>query len=215
MDEEFLPKLFEPFAQEDATRTNRYGGSGLGMAITKNMVDLMGGKISVESKKGSGTTFTVDIPLQRAHHVETSENAEQAEENISISGIHVLIAEDNELNAEILMDLLDLEEVSSEWVENGQLAVELFEQSEPGQFDAILMDMRMPVMDGLTATQAIRKLERRDAATIPILALTANAFEEDVKQCLQAGMNAHLSKPVDIDQLKKLLARLLAKRRLA
>ena len=214
MDEEFLPKLFEPFAQEDATRTNRYGGSGLGMAITKNMVDLMGGKISVESKKGSGTTFTVDIPLQRAHHVETSENAGQAEESISISGIHVLIAEDNELNAEILMDLLDLEEVSSEWVENGQLAVELFEQSEPGQFDAILMDMRMPVMDGLTATQAIRKLERRDAATIPILALTANAFEEDVKQSLQAGMNAHLSKPVDIDQLKKLLAGLLAKRRL-
>lgn len=124
----------------------------------------------------------------------------------------MLIAEDQELNAEVLTDLLELEDISSEWAENGQLAVELFERSEEGHFDAILMDMRMPVMDGLTAAQEIRKLNRPDAATVPIIALTANAFEEDVKQCLQAGMNAHLAKPVDIDLLKETLAGLLSAR---
>ena len=121
----------------------------------------------------------------------------------------MLIAEDQEMNAEILAELLDMEEISSEWAENGQLAVELFACSEAGHFDAILMDMRMPVMDGLSAAREIRKLERPDAARIPIIALTANAFEEDVKQCLQAGMNAHLSKPVDIDLLKEVLSGLL------
>lgn len=122
---------------------------------------------------------------------------------LSLAGLHILIAEDMELNAEILSDLLEMEGSSSEWAENGQRAVEMY---EPGRFSAILMDMRMPVMDGLTATREIRKLD----AAIPIIALTANAFEEDVRQCLQAGMNAHLSKPVDIDQLKTQLESLLA-----
>ena len=212
MDEAFLPKLFEPFSQEDATTTNRYGGSGLGMALTKNMVDLMGGTIAVTSKKGVGTTFTVDIPLPLAEHVEAADDPNHAEEIASVAGLHVLIAEDQEMNAEILSELLDMEEVTSEWAENGQLAVELFACSEAGHFDAVLMDMRMPVMDGLTATREIRKLDRPDAKTIPIIALTANAFEEDVKQCLQAGMDAHLSKPVDIDKLKSLLGRMLAER---
>ncbi len=210
MDPAFIPKLFEPFSQEDATTTNRYGGSGLGMAITKNMVDLMGGKVSVESEKGQGTTFYVDIPLQRADHTEASDSPEPEDTEISLAGLHVLIAEDVELNAEVLTDLLEMEEITSEWARNGKLAVEMFAQSETGRFDAILMDMRMPVMDGISATKEIRKLERPDAAEIPIIALTANAFEEDVKQCLQAGMNAHLSKPVDIDQLKKCLGRLLS-----
>jgi len=113
------------------------------------------------------------------------------------------------MNAEILQDLLEMEEITSEWAENGQLAVEMFRQNEPGHFDAILMDMRMPVMDGVTATREIRNLPRPDAAQIPIIALTANAFEEDVQQCLQAGMNAHLSKPVDIDLLVLTLGRLI------
>ena len=211
MDAAFIPKLFEPFSQEDATTTNRYGGSGLGMAITKNMVDLMGGSIEVESEKDKGTTFTVRVPLQRALHVEAAPDIpEQPEADISISGLHVLIAEDMELNAEVLSDLLEMEDITSEWAENGRKAVEMFEDSEAGHFDAILMDMRMPVMDGLTASREIRKLDRQDAKTIPIVALTANAFEEDVKQCLQAGMDAHLSKPVDIDQLKKVLGKALA-----
>ena len=128
-------------------------------------------------------------------------DAAAAQDAASPKSLHILIAEDQEMNAEILSELLDLEGMTSEWAENGKLAVELFEQNEPGHFDAILMDMRMPVMDGLEATRAIRKLDRPDAASIPIIALTANAFEEDVKHCLEAGMNAHLSKPVDIDLL--------------
>ena len=218
MDEAFIPRLFEPFAQEDATSTNRYGGSGLGMAITKNMIDLMDGRIEVESKQGVGTTFTAYIPLRKAHHIDGSGQTDQSDQydqtvqkgvpEISFEGMNVLIAEDMALNAEILADLLELEDISSEWAENGQLAVEIFAESQAGHFDAILMDMRMPVMDGLTATREIRKLNRPDAATIPIIALTANAFDEDVKQCLQAGMNAHLSKPVDIELLKDTIARI-------
>ena len=209
MDETFIPKLFESFSQEDATATNRYGGSGLGMAITKNMVDLMGGTIAVESEKGRGTTFTVEVPLKRAHHVEVPDTQVQPGQDVSVAGLHVLIAEDMEMNAEILADLLELEDMTSEWAENGQRALEVFADSDEGHFDAILMDMRMPVMDGLSATREIRKLDRSDAATIPIIALTANAFEEDVQQCLSAGMNAHLSKPVEIELLKKTLSKLL------
>ena len=209
MDPAFLPKLFDPFAQEDATTTNRYGGSGLGMAITKNMVDLMGGQIDVESEKGRGTTFTVHIPLKKARHVAGAPEVETPV--LALAGLHMLIAEDMELNAEILTDLLDMEDITSEWAENGRRAVEMFEASAPGHFSAVLMDMRMPVMDGLAATRAIRALDRPDAATIPIIALTANAFEEDVRQCLQAGMNAHLSKPVEMEQLKAALGRMLAK----
>ncbi len=203
MDKEFIPRLFDAFTQEDSGNTSRYHGSGLGMAITKRFVEMMGGAIQVESEKGVGTTFTVSIPLGLVQ--ETANPEQQAEAVPALSGMHLMIAEDQPLNAEILIDLLEMEEVSAEWVENGRLAVELFAKNKPGHFDAILMDMRMPVMDGLTATREIRKLSRSDAKTIPIIALTANAFEEDVKECLQAGMNAHLSKPVDIELLKKTL----------
>ena len=211
MSEEFIPKLFEPFSQEDATTTNRYGGSGLGLALTKNMVDLMGGTISVESRKGSGTTFTVTILLKKSDHIEASDNENETVAAVSLAGLHVLLAEDVEMNAEIMTDLLEMEDITSEWAENGRRAVELFEQNEPGHFDVILMDMRMPVMDGLAATRTIRKLDRPDAAEIPIIALTANAFEEDVKACLDAGMDGHISKPVDIEKLKELLGTLLAR----
>ncbi|MBR0228465.1 MAG: response regulator [Clostridia bacterium] len=223
MDKAFIPKLFEAFSQEDATNTNRYGGSGLGMAITKSIVEMMGGSIQVESEKGLGSIFTVTVALkpgaakeapvggQAADATETPEAPETPETpEKSLAGKRMLIAEDNEINAEILTDLLDLEDVSCEWAENGQIAVEKFAASAEGYFDAILMDMRMPVMDGLTATAEIRKLNRPDAKNIPIIALTANAFEEDVQHCLQAGMNAHLSKPVDMALLKKTVGRLLA-----
>ncbi len=205
IDREYLPKIFDAFSQEDATTTNRYGGSGLGMAITKNMVDLMGGSIEVESEKGQGTTFTVCIPLKKVDHAEAAMHEVHHAEKISLEGLHVMIVEDMELNAEILTDLLEMEGMSTEWAENGRQALELFEQNDEGHFDVILMDMRMPVMDGPSATRAIRGLGRPDAAEIPIIALTANAFEEDVTTCLEAGMNAHLSKPVDIDQLEELL----------
>ena len=212
MDKAFLPRLFDAFSQEDETTTNRYGGSGLGMAITRNMVDLMGGRIEVESEKGQGTTFTVYIPLKKADRAEPAPEKASSGQAVSLSGLHVLIVEDMELNAEVLADLLDMEDITSEWAENGRRAVECFARSEAGHFSAILMDMRMPVMDGPAATRAIRGLDRPDAASIPIIALTANAFENDVKTCLQAGMNAHLSKPVDIERLKELLGRMLAGR---
>ncbi len=208
MDEDFLPKLFEPFVQEDGTMTNRYGGSGLGMAITKNMIDLMGGTISVESKKDCGTTFRVEVALKKAEGSALHGAEEEAGEGASLAGLHVLIVEDVELNAEITANLLEMENATSEWADNGRKAVEMFRLSRIGHFDVILMDMRMPVMDGVAAAREIRGLGRTDARTVPIIALTANAFEEDVKQCLQAGMDAHLSKPVEIDQLKKILFRM-------
>jgi len=212
MDPEFLPKLFEAFSQEDGDNTSRYGGSGLGMAISKSFVEMMGGTIAVESEKGVGTTFTVSVRLGRAEDAEIPKEdaGEASTEGLSLEGLHLLLVEDQEMNAEVLTDLLELEGMSSEWAENGQIAVDLFAKSEKGHFDAILMDMRMPVMDGLTATREIRKLSRPDAASIPIIALSANAFEEDVKQCLEAGMDQHLSKPVDMDKLKSALAALLS-----
>ena len=212
MDPEYIPLLFDAFSQEDTENTSRYGGSGLGMAITKRFVDMMGGSIAVESEKGVGSTFTVSVALKRVLSSETPSDAAQPGQDVSLSGLHVLIAEDIELNAEVLADLLEMEDITSEWAENGRRAVEMFQENAPGHFDAILMDMRMPVMDGLTATREIRKLNRPDATRIPIIALTANAFEEDVQTCLQAGMDAHLSKPVDIEQLKAQLGRTLASR---
>ncbi len=213
MDKEFIPKLFDAFSQEDSGNTSKYGGSGLGMAITKSFVDMMDGEIRVESEKGLGTTFTVTVTLGRVHESERQEASDDAADvsapEVSLEGRRVLIAEDQEMNAEILMDLLEMEGIGSEWAENGKLAVERFAQSEAGHFDAILMDVRMPVMDGLTAAREIRKLDRPDAGTIPIVALTANAFEEDVQQCLQAGMNAHLAKPVEMERLYQVLGKLI------
>ncbi len=348
MDKAFIPKLFEAFSQEDATNTNRYGGSGLGMAITKNLVEMMHGDIHVESEKGVGSCFTVTVTLgsavsavhpreqdaslqglhvlvvdddplacehaklvlgelgieaetcshspdaytlirkrwdagegfdlimtdyrmpvmngitlseeirrfdkgrtpiiiltgydfdgeaEQAHrsgvdgilskplftdsllreiqyvlrkHSEVREEPRAEEpQRAELAGRRVLLAEDIPLNAEILIDLLEMEDIETEWAQNGQLAVNAFSASEPGHFDAILMDVRMPVMDGLNATRAIRALQRPDAETIPIVAMTANAFDEDVQRSLDAGMNAHFSKPVDPEKLYDTLAELI------
>ena len=210
MEQTFLAHIFEPFSQEDGTRTSRYGGSGLGMSITKSIVDMMNGEILAESRKGAGTTFTVIVTLKQAEGAAQAVPVPEAaaEAPSSLAGRRVLIAEDMEVNAEILKDLLELEDVAADWAENGQLAVDRFSGSPPGSYDAILMDVRMPVMDGLTAARTIRALDRPDAKTVPIIALTANAFEEDVQSVLQAGMNAHLAKPVDTDKLFELLRRL-------
>ena len=213
MDPEFLPKIFDSFSQADATATNRYGGSGLGMAISKNFVDMMNGTIQVESRKNAGTEFTVTVPLGRSDRVLVPETlkAPLLEDESILSGRRILIAEDVEQNAEILANLLELSGIETEHAENGEIAVRLFSEKPAGTYDAILMDVRMPVMDGLTATRTIRALNRPDAKAIPIIAMTANVFDEDVEHSLAAGMHAHLVKPVDPDLLMKTLAETIGK----
>ncbi len=213
MDAEFIPKIFESFSQESTSHSHSYGGTGLGMAITKNFVDMMGGDIKVESKKGAGSTFTVSVPLGasgRKYEDTLSESADGFDIQGILAGRRVLMAEDVEQNAEILADLLELEEVECEHALNGEAALRMFNESPVGYYDAILMDVRMPVMDGLTATRGIRGLSRKDAQTIPVIAMTANVFEDDVRQTLAAGMDAHLAKPVEPERLYATLAKLIS-----
>ena len=210
IDEEYLPKIFDRFSQEDSTNTNKYGGSGLGMAITRNFVAMMNGTVTVDSKKGEGSVFTVTVDLLKSDRSAAEDKAsDTCYEEGFLAGKRVLMAEDVEQNAEILADILELEDVESEHAVNGKEAVRMFTESEEGYYDAILMDVRMPEMDGLTATSLIRGLDREDAKTVPIIAMTANVFDEDIERSLQAGMNAHLSKPVEPDKLYETMIRLI------
>ena len=208
MKPEFLEHIFEPFAQERTDARSIYRGTGLGMAIVKSLIDRMGGTIEVTSEEGVGSTFRIELSFRIAAKEELIEKKERLKEG-SVEGLHLLMAEDNELNAEIAK--LQLEEAGAEVtvVKDGQQAVELFEKLPEATFDAILMDIMMPVMDGLSATRAIRALEREDAGEIPIIAMTANAFEEDEKKSLEAGMNAHLSKPLKIELVVATIADLV------
>ncbi len=202
MSSEFLPHIFEAFSQEEPSNSNRYGSTGLGMPITKSLVELMNGSIDVESKKGAGTTFTATITLERSDRKKEEQEKLKAErEPVIHKDRRILLAEDVSINAEIMIAVLETREIKTEHAENGKTAVEMFEGHEAGYYDAILMDMRMPVMDGLEAAKKIRAMEREDAKTIPIIALTANAFDEDVQRSMQAGLNAHLSKPVEPERL--------------
>ncbi len=204
MSPEFVKHIFEPFMQEHSDARSVYQGTGLGMAIVKGLLDEMGGTIEVSSRENEGSRFVITIPFETAPK---PEQKKEPEEEVSIRGLHLLLAEDNELNTEIALALLENEGARVTAVENGQKAVEAFRESEPGTYDAILMDIMMPVMDGLSAARAIRALDRPDAATVPILAMTANAFEEDAKKSLDAGMNAHLTKPLDIRKVVSEIAR--------
>ena len=209
MSEEFLKHIFEPFVQEHSDARTVYSGTGLGMSIVKKIIDRMDGTIVVTSKEGEGSTFVITLPFEIAEKPE--EIPAEMDGEVSIAGLHLLLAEDNELNAEIARTLLEDEGAITTIVNDGQQAVDIFSRNKPGTFDAILMDIMMPEMDGLSATKAIRALDREDAGTIPIIAMTANAFDEDEKKCMEAGMNAHLVKPLDIQKMKEAVCRYLNK----
>ncbi len=202
MSEEFQKKLFDPFSQEDdANARTLYKGTGLGMAITKKYVDMMGGSIAVESKKGVGATFTVEIPLELPEQVIPSEQKQHLHRDLT--GIHVLMAEDNDLNAELATIMLEDAGMTVTRASDGKEVVDLFKNNPRGTYDLILMDIMMPNMDGHQAAKAIRALgiERSDAVTIPIIALSANAFIDDIQESLDSGMNDHISKPINIEEL--------------
>lgn len=240
MSREFQERLFQTFSREENARTNKIQGTGLGMAITKSLVDLMGGMIQVESTEGTGSVFHVELELKIARGMQTdsaesvknqtgmeSQNEdgravelsgtesearkrEKREKTLEcLSGVHILVAEDNELNAEILTEILAIDHMTCDICENGRKALEVFEQSEPGKYQLILMDVQMPEMNGYEATRAIRNSSHPLAKTIPIIAMTANAFVDDIHEALEAGMNAHIAKPIDMEKLEKTLKKAL------
>ena len=208
MTEEFQKCVFEPFTQEHTGSRTKFAGTGLGMAISRKLVEKMGGTITFESKEGTGTTFVIRVPFKIDPDADKREEQKDVSEK-SIKGLHILLAEDNELNMEIAEFVLQNEgaEVTKAW--NGQEVVELFRKSEPGEFDVILMDIMMPVMNGYDATKKIRSLGREDAKVIPIIAMTANAFTEDRIRAKEAGMDEHVAKPVDVELLVKVIHKLV------
>ena len=208
MAEEFQKHIFEPFAQEHAGSRTKFAGTGLGMPITKKLVEKMGGTIMFKSKEGVGTTFVIQVPFRIDLATDKRKEQKDASEK-TIKGLHILLAEDNELNMEIAEFMFQNEgaEVTKAW--NGLEAVEIFEKSRPGEFDVILMDIMMPVMNGYNATKRIRSMDREDAKEIPIIAMTANAFTEDRIRAKEAGMDEHISKPVDGNLLEKVIHELL------
>ena len=208
MTEEFQKCVFEPFAQEHTGSRTKFAGTGLGMSISKKLVEKMGGTITFESEEGAGTTFVIRVPFKIDLDVDKSKEQKDLSEK-TIKGLHILLAEDNELNMEIAEFMFQNEgaEVTKAW--NGLEAVEIFEKSRPGEFDVILMDIMMPVMNGYNATKRIRSMDREDAKEIPIIAMTANAFTEDRIRAKEAGMDEHISKPVDGNLLVKVIHELL------
>ena len=208
MTEEFQKHIFEPFAQEHTGSRTKFAGTGLGMPIAKNLVEKMGGAITFESEEGTGTTFVIRVPFKIDMNADKREKQKDVSEK-SIKGLHILLEEDNELNMEIAEFMLQNEgaEVTKAW--NGQEAVELFRKSKPGEFDVILMDIMMPVMNGYEATKKIRSLDREDAKMIPIIAMTANAFTEDRLRAKEAGMDEHIAKPVDGKLLINIIYKLM------
>ena len=207
MTKEFVKHIFDEFSQEESSARTHYKGSGLGMAISKRYVDLMGGNISVESEKGKGSTFTVELPLELTEADKVQKQASPGD-STDLTGVKILMAEDNDLNAEIAMVQLEELGIHITRASDGKEALKIFASNQPGTFDIIFMDIMMPKMNGYEATKAIRALQNRpDARTIPIIALTANAFAEDVQASLDAGMNDHLSKPIVMEEVIKTIAR--------
>ncbi len=213
MSKDFAKKVFEPFERERTSTVSGIQGTGLGMAITKNIIDLMGGSISVETALGEGTTFTIDLELalcsrdQLAGGLGGSQADDQ--DGPDFKGKRILLVEDNELNREIATEILLQYGFEVEEAEDGSIAVEMIRQAQPGRYDLILMDIQMPVMDGYAATRQIRSMSGSAYATIPIIAMTANAFEEDKRTAMENGMDGHIAKPVDVDLLVQILSQIL------
>ena len=214
MSKEYLPTLCEPFSREQNTTTGRVGGTGLGMPIVKKMVDLMGGSLEVESEPGKGTVFTFTLMhriADRKYYSQKIETVEASDREENLCGKHVLLAEDNDLNAEIAVTVLEEAGIVIERVEDGIQCVNKVEQMSPGTYDLILMDIQMPNMDGYQAAQCIRHLNDKTKAEIPIIAMTANAFAEDRKRAFDAGMNGHIAKPIDTEKLGAVILSVLKK----
>lgn len=206
MDEEFLKRAFEPYAQKNNNSLNSINGVGLGLSIVKQTVDLMGGTIEVESKVGEGTKYTIMLPFK----IDQNPHVEKKVEYVSLKGVKALLVEDNDLNMEIAKFHLEQEDVKVFTAVNGQEAVDMFRESEIGYYDIILMDIMMPIMNGLDATRCIRNMDRADALTVPIIAMSANAFEQDVEVSLEAGINAYLVKPLNGKQVTETMKKYLS-----
>ena len=219
--EEYLPHIFEPFSRAEDPRISKIQGTGLGMAITENIVRMMNGTIVAKSEEGVGSKFTVTIPLEVCEeemdslslssvqmpeqYISGSEEVLSGENQVPLSGKRILLVEDNDINREIVEELLQMHDVIVDSVLNGRQAIEVFEASKPWEYSVILMDIQMPVMNGFEAAAAIRRLEREDAKTVPIIALTANAFTTDAAKARNVGMNDHIAKPVEIERLLEVL----------
>ena len=206
MSEDFLEHIFEDFSREQTSTESGQFGTGLGMAIVKKIVDLMGGDIDVQSEPGKGTTFTVTLEHRISQNVEDAGSVEKRNEDYSFEGRRIILAEDNDLNAEITMTILAGAGMEVDRAADGIQCIDMLEKAEPGYYDLILMDIQMPNMDGYKATMIIRKLDDRRLADIPIIAMTANAFNEDRKKAFEVGMNGYIAKPISAEDLKMTLA---------
>lgn len=206
---EYQASMFNKFSRETDTRISKVCGSGLGLAIVKELVDLMQGTITVQSNPGGGTIIevSIDVPYIIKDDLWSGQSGDSSDAESLCVGMHLLVAEDNELNYEVVSELLGMNGISCERAEDGSVCVDMFSTSATGTYDGILMDLQMPVMDGISASYAIRKLEHPDAQNIPIIAITANTFAKDLERCRLAGMNEHLSKPLNIRQLISILSK--------
>ena len=199
MSPEFMQNMYQPFSREKDSRVDRIQGTGLGLAITKKMVDLLGGVIECQSEQGKGTTFTVILDLPVADRQKDVMNHEPENEDLNLQGMSILVAEDNDINWEIISTILDMYGIKAERAENGRICVEKMKEASEGSYNLIFMDIQMPEMNGLDATRAIRALDNAWASSIPIIAMTADAFSENITECLNAGMNGHIAKPIDVN----------------
>jgi CheY-like chemotaxis protein len=213
MNQEFMQRIFKPFEQESATTVSKFGGTGLGLSICRNLVQLMHGSIEVDSKEGQGTTFTVTLPFKVEQGAVAAEPVEKPAVLLpdALSGLKILLVEDNAMNREIAVSILEKLGLVVDTAEDGQVAVDKFRHSLPGTYQCILMDIQMPVLDGYEATKAIRSSSHVEASTMPIIAVTADVFAEDVARVTACGMNGYVSKPLDYKKLIQVLLDVLGK----